>query len=727
MKKIHITIHTIIWLILAAVLLPVLFSGCEKEEVMAIEAFQRQDAFLIIVIFIFLFLSILLLILFQRNRLVGKRLEKLVQKRTNELAFETATLTAAFNAIPDLIFCKDLSFRFTRCNKSFLDNFNVHNEDVIGKGDADGLGIPADLVKQYIENDAKVINENRMVVTEEKVPSADGEIYLFETIKVPLVQDGKVTGLLAVSRNITQRKAMEEQALSASRAKSAFLANMSHEIRTPMNAIIGMTTIGKTSADIERKDYCFSKIQDASTHLLGVINDILDMSKIEAGKFELSPVEFNFEKTLQRAVNVMGFRVDEKQQKFTVHIDKAIPKDLIADDQRLAQVITNLLGNAIKFTPEKGSIHLDTRFLGEDDLCTIQISVSDTGIGISHEQQVRLFSSFEQAENSTTRRFGGTGLGLAISKSIVEMMGGKIRVKSEPGKGSTFIFTIKAGKGTGKKQGLLAHGINWDNLRILTVDDDPDILKYFKEIMQEYEVYCDTAISGEEAIKFVETKGHYNIYFVDWKMPGMDGIQLADKLKEKTSTAGNSVVIMITAAQWTAVEEEAKKAGVDKFLSKPLFPSMIVDVINECLGVEQILNEEKQVTDVFAGQRILLVEDVEINREIVLALLEPVQLKIECAENGLEAVRMFSESPQKYDMIFMDVQMPEMDGYEATRCIRSMDTLCAKTIPIIAMTANVFREDIERCLAAGMNSHVGKPLDFDEVIGVLRLYLNKRK
>jgi signal transduction histidine kinase len=238
-----------------------------------------------------------------------------------------------------------------------------------------------------------------------------------------------------------------------SKHKSAFLANMSHEIRTPMNAIIGMITIGKSADDIERKNYCFNKIEDASNHLLGVINDILDMSKIEANKFELSPDEFDFEKTLQRVVNVVNFRVDEKKQKFMVHIDKAIPGSLIGDDQRLAQVMTNLLGNAIKFTPENGSLKLDTRFLGEEDgVCTVQISVTDTGIGISPEQQKKLFQSFQQAEAGTTRKYGGTGLGLAISKSIVEMMGGRIWVESEPAKGSTFSFTAKFKRCEEKKQ-----------------------------------------------------------------------------------------------------------------------------------------------------------------------------------------------------------------------------------------------------------------------------------
>jgi len=511
-----------------------------------------------------------------------------------------------------------------------------------------------------------------------------------------------------------------------SRHKSVFLANMSHEIRTPMNAIIGMTTIGKSAPETDRKDYCFTKIQDASNHLLGVINDILDMSKIEANKFELSPVDFNFEKMLQRAVNVVSFRIDEKQQKFSVHIDQGLPKALVGDDQRIVQVITNLLGNANKFTPEEGFISLSARLMErENDLYTVQISVTDSGIGINAEQQAKLFRSFEQAESGTTRKYGGTGLGLAISKNIVEMMGGKIWVQSEGGKGSTFAFTVRLRRGSEKKQELLSADINWKNIRLMAVDDDRDVLSYFNDIMQRFGVSCDTAISGEEALALVTQNGDYHIYFVDWRMPGMDGIQLTYKLKERASE--NSVVIMISAAEWTKVADEAKKAGVDKFLSKPLFPSSIADIINECLSIDRRHMQEAQtdIAGIFSGRRILLAEDVEINREIVQALLEPSKLEIDCAENGLEAVRIFGEAPEKYDMIFMDVQMPEMDGYEATRRIRALDTPKAKTVPIVAMTANVFREDIEKCIEAGMNSHVGKPLDFNEVMKKLHTYLPK--
>jgi len=513
-----------------------------------------------------------------------------------------------------------------------------------------------------------------------------------------------------------------------SRHKSAFLANMSHEIRTPMNAIIGMITIGKSATDAERKDYCFTKIEDASNHLLGVINDILDMSKIEANKFELSIDEFHFEKILRRVVNVVNFRIDEKRQKFSVHIDQAIPRVLIGDDQRLAQVITNLLGNAIKFTPEQGSIVLAAQLLSEENgVCTVQISVTDTGIGITPEQQLKLFQSFEQAESSTTRKYGGTGLGLAISKNIIDMMGGKIWIQSEHGKGSTFAFTFQAKRGVGGRAGLLSEEVNLSTVRILAVDDDQEVLEYTRDIAHSFGVSCDTALNGEEALALVAKNGPYHIYFVDWQMPGMDGIKLSRELKARASAESDSVVIMISSAEWSSIAEEAKMAGVDKFLSKPLFPSAIAEIISECLGVDKKQSEKAQaesIADIFADRRILLAEDVEINREIVIALLEPTKVGIDCAENGTEAVRMFSEAPDRYDMIFMDVQMPEMDGYEATRRIRALNVPKALTIPIVAMTANVFREDIERCLEAGMNSHVGKPLDFNEILEKLNEYLS---
>jgi PAS domain S-box-containing protein len=424
----------------------------------------------------------------------------------------------------------------------------------------------------------------------------------------PIRVAGALMDITDTKNMLLDKERQKEAAEAASRAKTTFLATMSHEMRTPMNAIIGMTTIGKSAPNIERKDYCFMKIEGASNHLLGVINDILDMSKIEANKFELAPAEFELEKMLKGVLNVVNFPLEEKKQELSVDIDHSIHGTLIGDDQRIAQVITNLLGNAVKFTPEHGAISLSVRLAEEaDNLCTLRISVSDTGIGISPKQQTKVFQSFEQEESSTTRKYGGSGLGLAISKNIVEMMGGSIWVQSEPGKGSTFTFTVQVARG----------------------------------------------------------------------------------------------------------KEEKQKHSAD--------------VINESPGVEkQAALVETRMADsngLFAGRHILLAEDVEINREIVQALLEPTQLAIDYAENGAKAVRMFTEDPVKYDMIFMDIQMPEMDGYEATRRIRSLDNPKAKTIPIIAMTANVFREDVEKCLASGMNNHVGKPLDLEEVMNSLRSYL----
>ena len=522
---------------------------------------------------------------------------------------------------------------------------------------------------------------------------------------------------------------LEQQTLAAQRAsmaKSDFLSNMSHEMRTPMNAIIGMTAIAKHSDELARKDYCLKRIEDASTHLLSVINDILDMSKIEANKFELSIEKFNFERVLQKVANVIIFRVDEKKQNFTVHIDQKIPINLIGDDQRIAQVITNLMSNSVKFTPEGGNIQLNAYLLDEkDNICTIKIEVIDTGIGISPEQQARLFTSFEQAESSTTRKYGGTGLGLAISKHIVEMMNGEIWIESELGKGSTFAFTIKAEKAVDDAETPFELGISWADMSVLVVDDSFDTREYFADIMQRFGSRCDVAASGEEACEIIDQHGPYNLYFVDWQMPGMDGIELARRIN--VIEGSKSVIIMVSASEWGEIEDAAKHVGISKFLSKPLFPSNITDCINECLGSDSAVHGNNEMTHmgIFKGHRIILAEDVEVNREIVLALLEPTELGIDVAENGRAAYALFSENSDLYDMIFMDVQMPEMDGYEATKLIRALDLPKAKEIPIVAMTANVFKEDIEKCIACGMSDHLGKPLSYEKMITKLFTYLLK--
>jgi len=378
-----------------------------------------------------------------------------------------------------------------------------------------------------------------------------------------------------------------------SRSKSSFLARMSHEIRTPMNAVIGMITIAKKSKTMDEVEVCLDKINDSANHLLGVINDVLDMSKIEAGKMELSEMEFLFQEMITQVTTVMNFKLEEGRQNFSVRINENVPKFIIADKQRLAQVITNLLSNANKFTPEGGNIRLSVHQIEDaGSRCKLQVEVEDDGIGISMEQQARLFRSFEQADNSISRKYGGTGLGLAISKKIIDLMDGEIWIESEPEKGSKFIFTINVGVG--------------------------------------------------------------------------------------------------------ASENEKEDTG---------------------------LTDTEFAMDLFAGKHILAADDVEINREILNALLDGTGVTIDSVENGREACDKFAANPEIYDLILMDLHMPEMDGYEATRVIRTMKLAKARTIPIIAMTANVFREDIEKCMLAGMNDHVGKPLDINTIIAKMKHYL----
>ena len=545
-------------------------------------------------------------------------------------------------------------------------------------------------------------------------------------------------GIGAIGQDVTEKRKLEndlitakEQAERSNHAKSDFLSRMSHEMRTPLNAIIGMTSIGRSAEDVEKKEYCLEKVENASIHLLGVINDILDMSKIEANKFELSPTEFIFEKMLLRIINVVQFRIDEKSQTLAVHVANDVPFSLVADDQRLGQVIANLLSNAVKFTPEGGKISLNVRKLAkENGLVELQLEISDTGIGISKEGQSRLFKSFEQADGGIARKFGGTGLGLAISRRIVEMMGGSIWVESEEGQGSSFIFTIKAKPGAIVRKQMLRKDINWNKVRILAVDDAPEVREYFLSLSQTIGVGCDVAESSDAALALLERNGSeaYSVIFADWLMPGMDGIELTRRIKQ--NYGDNIVVIMISSAEWREIAEDALAAGVNRFLPKPLFSSQILDCITECLGHDPRAVEPQGRKDerknIFAGHRVLLAEDIEINREIVLSLLEETGLEIDCAEDGRQAVEMFQANPSLYELIFMDIHMPEVDGYEATRRIRKLAASESASIPIIAMTANVFREDIERCLAAGMNDHLGKPIELEAIIKKLHTHLKPR-
>ena len=661
---------------------------------------------------------------YDMRKIKKMEMEILKSARINQAILDELPIgMAIFDGTPKVIDCNDELLRMFDAPKEHL--LSRYYEDFSPKYLPDG--------RDALEEAYKITNRaisGETIKTEWPHQTAKGEPVPC-ALTLTRVQGEKEfigLGFLYDLRDIKKMSQKLEEALkhanAASEAKGAFLSNMSHEMRTPLNTIMGMASIGKKAQNIDRKNYALAKIEDASSHLLGVINDVLDMAKIEANKLDLVTSEFSFEKMLKKAVNAVSVRMEEKQQTFHVGIDGKIPHILVGDDQRLAQIIINLLSNAVKFTPESGNIRLSASLTKEDgDGCTVTIEVNDSGIGISPEQQKRLFRTFEQADSGTSRKFGGTGLGLVISRRLVEMMGGEISVASTQGEGSTFTFYFKAARGKENFDSLLDPSVNWENMKILVVDDAKEVLAYFSEIFSRYNVYCDTAVNGPDAIKLIEKNNGYDIYFIDWNMPEMNGIELTKHIKER-SEAKKNVVIMISSTEWTMIHAEAESAGVDKFLMKPLFASDIMDCMNSCLGVHGYDTPDMKVAvkhGELKGCRILLAEDIAINREVLLSHMEDADAEFDCAENGLEALELLNKNPNKYDMIFMDVQMPQMDGLEATRRIRET----GNKITIIAMTANVFKEDIERCFEAGMDDHIGKPFDVVKVMKKIRQYWKK--
>lgn len=655
---------------------------------------------------------------------------KIAEQRAKVMLDENPLITSLWTAEGKLIECNDEALKLlgVKDAEEYAIGFNSFLNPEYQPDGMKSIEKGAELrARTFIEGET-IFEWLYLTKSGEELP-VETTLVRVETIEGPQ--------LVAYSRDLREIKAKmaeidrthdelvkaKDLAESSLRAKTAFLANMSHEIRTPMTAIIGMTQIAKRTRDEERKDYCLDKVADASEHLLGVINDILDMSKIEAGHFELSPSDFQIEKMLSRIGNVMAMRIDQKEQDFLITMDKEVPHAIVADQQRLSQIIMNLLGNANKFTPERGKIRLHIGLKTIDELtreCILQFDIIDSGIGISEEQQSRLFRSFEQADNTISRRYGGTGLGLAISKNIVSHMGGEIWVESTPGLGSTFSFTIKTQRGISSALSKLDPSIDKDNVSILVVDDMPVVLEYFKDITDSLGIDCRTVQNATDTMAELERKPA-NIIFIDWLMPEIDGIELTRQIRRRFGN--NVIVIMISAMDWNEIEIEATQAGVDRFIAKPLLPSPIIDCINDCLGgncrQQESTKEKNEFEDIFIGKRILLAEDVEINREIVSAVLSETGVEIISAEDGAVAVSKFAADPTSYDLILMDIHMPDVDGYQATRLIRSMDHPYAKEIQIVAMTANVFKEDVDRCLAAGMNAHLAKPLDIPVIMKLL--------
>ncbi|MBR2519024.1 MAG: response regulator [Selenomonadaceae bacterium] len=503
----------------------------------------------------------------------------------------------------------------------------------------------------------------------------------------------------------------------ASKAKTAFLSSMSHEIRTPMNAIIGLDNLALHEPGISdtTRNY-LEKIGTSAQHLLSLINDILDMSRIESGRMTVRNEEFSFPKLIEQINTIFSGQCKENKLEYNCHVNGHVGEYYIGDSTKLRQVLINILGNAVKFTHEGGKVDFIVEKTAEfDGNSTIRFVVKDTGIGMSKEYLPKIFDTFSQEDSTATNKYGSSGLGMAITKSIVDMMNGKIEVDSEKGVGTTFTVTvtlINSDKENSAKQDDVE--FHPHEMNVLVIDDDPIACDHAKLVLEKAGIAADTVLTGKEALEMIKLRHarreSYNLIIVDWQMPEMDGVEVTRRIRE---IIGNeSAIIILTAYNWDDVADEAIAAGVDSFIAKPLFSGALLDEFKKVFKKKNLGSTEKIKKAELKGRRILLAEDMPVNAEIMLMVLQMREMETELAENGRIALEMFEKSPEGYyDAILMDMRMPEMDGLEATQRIRALDRPDAKSIPIIALTANAFDEDVQRSLQAGLNAHLSKPVE----------------
>ena len=518
----------------------------------------------------------------------------------------------------------------------------------------------------------------------------------------------------------------EKAATSANKAKSEFLSSMSHDIRTPMNGIVGMTAIAIANIqDTARVQDCLKKISLSSRHLLGLINDVLDMSKIESGKLSLNIDILSLRDVMENIVNIIQPQIKERRQHFDIFIENIESEEVCCDGVRLNQVLVNLLSNAIKFTPEEGTINVylyQEASPAGDSYVRCHFRVKDNGIGMSQEFQRKIFETFSR-EDSKVQKIEGTGLGMAITKFIVGMMDGTIEVESEQGKGSEFHVTIDLERATIQDTDILLPP--W---RLLVVDNNEDLCRSAASVLKGIGVQAEWVLNGREALQKIEENhrknADYEIILLDWKMPDMNGLETTRGIRK---IVGDDLpILIISAYDWSDIEEEARAAGAQGFISKPLFKSNLYLGLSRY--VEGMLEDDEQETNAekeldFGGLRILLAEDNDLNWEIAEDILTDVGFEVEWAENGQICVDKFKQSELGYyDAVLMDIRMPVMNGYDAAKAIRALDRPDAR-LPIIAMTADAFSEDIQRCLECGMNEHVAKPIDIEKLMKLLKRYL----
>ncbi len=523
-------------------------------------------------------------------------------------------------------------------------------------------------------------------------------------------------------------RVMAREAEAANRAKTDFLSTMSHDIRTPMNAIIGLTAIAeKNLDDREAISENLRKIDLASNHLLTLINDILDISKVESGKLSMSPITFSIVETVQNLVNLSQPMIKEKNIVFSFRINRIEKEYLYADQLRLNQIYINILSNAIKYTMPGGSVSVDLQEEESEKEGCIRLvyRVTDTGIGMSPEFMEIMYQPFSRQTDSRVNSIQGTGLGLAITRQMVELMNGTIDCQSEPGKGTSFTITLDLPIAEKQLEEMRIDGID-----VLIADDDPILLETAADTLKSLGIRPEQANTGMDALEMIrrrhEAGNDYSVVILDWKMPDLDGIETIRRIRAEVRAP--IPILLISAYDWSDIEEEAKEAGANGFIGKPLFRSGLYEKINEVLGTGVKATEPADDYSDLAGMNILIAEDNDINWEIISTILGMLGVTSERAENGRICVNRMAEAAEgSYDLIFMDVQMPEMNGLDATRQIRKLDNRWAASIPIIAMTADAFSENVAECLQAGMNGHIAKPIDLKIVIKEIRRIKEEKK
>ncbi|MBQ9521868.1 MAG: response regulator [Oscillospiraceae bacterium] len=541
--------------------------------------------------------------------------------------------------------------------------------------------------------------------------------------------------LIGLERKSRESDTLREAARIAeksSAAKSEFLSNMSHDIRTPMNAIIGFTNLAlRNPTDTERVVEYLGKIQASSSHLLALINDVLEMSRIESGKIELDETLCSLPEILHDLNTIIIGQVEAKRQELTMDALDVVNENVYCDKLRLNQVLLNLLSNAVKYTPAGGkiSVRVIQRTNEHDGYADYEIRVKDTGIGMSPEFAKKVFDAFEREKTSTVSGIQGTGLGMAITKSIIDLMNGSIRVETEPGKGSEFIVDVSMRVETSGVRDRHIPELN--GLRALVVDDDFHTCDSTTKLLAQLGMRSDWTLSGKEAVLRAkhanESKDHFKVFLIDWKLPDLNGIEAVRQIR---AAVGSDVpILLMTAYDWPSIKDEAIAAGVNGFCNKPLFLSELHSAMMRVIGKTDSAEnrvEDKTPPVNFEGRRLLLVDDIEMNREIAVAVLEMNGFEVEEARDGTEAVeKVTNAAPSYYDAVLMDIQMPVMNGYEAARTIRASDSPNA-TIPIVAMTANAFDEDKKAAYDAGMNGHVAKPIDIEKLMKVLGKILHQK-